>query len=487
MQQDVSELLRIRREKLDAMISEGRNPFIAVKYPQDTHSARIHDDFESYEGKPVVIAGRIMTKRVMGKAAFADVQDRDGRIQIYVRRDAVGDEGYTNFKKWDIGDFIGAKGEVFKTHMGEVSIRVNEISLLSKSLRALPEKFHGLRDMELRYRQRYLDLIVNPEIKNTFMNRSLIIKTIRQFLDARGFMETETPVLQLIAGGAAARPFITHHNTLDMDMFLRISPELPLKRLIIGGLERVYEIGRAFRNEGIDITHNPEFTLLELYQAYTDYKGMMELCEDMFRQLAHAITGSGVVTWGEYELDFESPFARLTVLDAVKQFGGVDFTKIKTLDEARTIAAQHHVEFLPRHAIGDILWLFFEKYGESKLIQPTFLMDYPVEISPLTKRKPDAPDYTERFELFVCGKECANAYSELNDPIDQRARFEHQEKMLAAGDDEANRIDEDFLLAMEYGMPPTGGMGIGIERLVMLLTNSASIRDVMLFPTMKPV
>jgi lysyl-tRNA synthetase class 2 len=437
------------------------------------------------EGKAVNVAGRLMSRRLMGKASFCDVQDRDGRIQIYVKRDLVGEEPYAAFKHFDIGDILGVRGEVFKTHKGEISVRADKIILLSKSLQILPEKFHGLRDQELRYRQRYLDLIVNPEVKESFIKRSLIIKTIRKFLDDRGFLEAETPVLQTIAGGAAARPFVTKHNTLDMEMFLRISLELPLKRLIVGGLERVYELGRVFRNEGMDIDHNPEFTLLELYQAYTDYEGMMELVETMFRELAQVVTGGHIIKYGELELDLSRPFFRITMVEAVKNYSGVDFSTIQTLDEARVLAKEHHVEFSQRHQKGDILNLFFEKFAEGQLIQPTFLTDHPIEISPLTKRKPSNPDYTERFELYIAGREFANAYSELNDPIDQRRRFEHQEKMLAAGDLEANHIDEDFLLSLEYGMPPTGGMGIGLDRLIMLLTNNYSIRDVLLFPTMK--
>ncbi|MDR1913064.1 MAG: lysine--tRNA ligase, partial [Clostridiales bacterium] len=449
------------------------------------HSIDIHNNFTSMEGKAVNVAGRLMSRRLMGKASFCDVQDRDGRIQIYVKRDLVGEEPYAAFKHFDIGDILGVRGEVFKTHKGEISVRADKIILLSKSLQILPEKFHGLRDQELRYRQRYLDLIVNPEVKESFIKRSLIIKTIRKFLDDRGFLEAETPVLQTIAGGAAARPFVTKHNTLDMEMFLRISLELPLKRLIVGGLERVYELGRVFRNEGMDIDHNPEFTLLELYQAYTDYEGMMELVETMFRELAQVVTGGHIIKYGELELDLSRPFFRITMVEAVKNYSGVDFSTIQTLDEARVLAKEHHVEFSQRHQKGDILNLFFEKFAEGQLIQPTFLTDHPIEISPLTKRKPSNPDYTERFELYIAGREFANAYSELNDPIDQRRRFEHQEKMLAAGDLEANHIDEDFLLSLEYGMPPTGGMGIGLDRLIMLLTNNYSIRDVLLFPTMK--
>ena len=428
-----------------------------------------------------------MSKRVMGKASFANIQDRNGNIQSYVSKNDIGEESYADFKKYDIGDIVGIKGFVFKTKTGEISVHAQEVVLLSKSLQILPEKFHGLKDQELRYRQRYMDLIVNPEVKDTFLKRSAIIKEIRNFLDNRGYVEVETPVLQTIAGGAAARPFITHHNALDIDMYLRIALELPLKRLIVGGFERVYEIGRVFRNEGVSIRHNPEFTLIELYEAYTDYVGMMNLTEDLFRTVAQNVLGTTKINYGGVEIDLANKFERLTMLDAVKKYANVDFDEIKTDEEAKEIAKKHHVEFEQRHAKGDILNLFFEEFVEKNLKQPTFIIDYPVEISPLTKRKPDKPEYTERFELFICGREYGNAYSELNDPIDQRKRFEHQEAMRAAGDDEANMIDEDFMTALEYGMPPTGGLGIGIDRFVMLLTESVSIRDVILFPTMKPL
>ena len=487
IQEDLGQLLQIRREKLAELQNCGNDPFHVLKFPTDTHSLDIHGDFEGYEGKVVNVAGRMMTRRIMGKASFCDIQDRKGRIQIYIRRDDIGQEAYAAFKQYDIGDFIGISGDVFRTKMGEISIKAASVTLLSKSLQVLPEKWHGLKDQEIRYRQRYLDLIVNPSVRDTFIKRSLIIKTIRNFLDNCGFLEVDTPVLQNIAGGAAARPFITYHNSLDLEMYLRIALELPLKRLIVGGLEKVYELGRVFRNEGMDTSHNPEFTMLELYQAYTDYEGMMKLTEDMIRETAQVVTGGLIIQYEEHELDFSKPFARLTMVEAVKQYADVDFTKILTLEEARGVAAEHSIEVKTIHQKGDILNLFFEKYAEDKLIQPTFLMDHPVEISPLTKRKPSNPDYTERFELFIAGNEFVNAYSELNDPIDQRKRFEHQEALRASGDMEANRIDEDFLLALEYGMPPTGGLGMGIERLVMLLTNSHSIRDVLLFPTMRPI
>ena len=428
-----------------------------------------------------------MNKRVMGKASFINIQDREGRLQGYISKNDVGDESYLAFKKFDIGDIIGVKGVVFRTQKGEISVRASEIVLLSKSLKVLPEKFHGLNDQELRYRQRYLDLIMNPEVKDTFIKRSAILREIRNYLDAQGFLEVETPVLQTIPGGAAARPFITHHNALDIDMYCRIALELPLKRLIVGGLERVYEIGRVFRNEGIDIRHNPEFTLIEIYQAYTDYHGMMDLAEGLFRTIAKNVVGSTTINYGGYELDLGKPFERLTMVDAVKKYSGVDFNEVPDTAAAKALAKERGIEFEERHAKGDILNLFFDEYVEKNLIQPTFITDYPVEISPLTKRKPDNPDYTERFELFIVGREYGNAYSELNDPIDQRKRFEYQEAMRAAGDDEANMIDEDFLTALEYGMPPTGGIGIGVDRLVMLMTESVSIRDVILFPTMKPL
>ncbi|HHW66199.1 MAG: lysyl-tRNA synthetase, class [Epulopiscium sp.] len=486
-EQDLNELLRIRREKLSELQEKGKDPFKLVKYDVTHHSEDIHKNFEAMEGQIVCVAGRMMSKRIMGKASFCDVQDRQGRIQIYVRKDGIGEEAYEEFKRFDIGDIIGAKGEVFKTKKGEISIKAEEVVLLSKSLQILPEKWHGLKDTDLRYRQRYLDLIVNPEVKDTFIKRTAIIKEIRRFLDDKDFLEVETPVLHTIPGGAAARPFITHHNTLDIDMYMRIALELHLKRLIVGGMERVYEIGRVFRNEGMSVRHNPEFTLLELYQAYTDYYGMMDLTENLIRTVAKNVLGTAKVTYGQDEIDLEKPFARLTMVEAVKQYANVDFNEIHTLEEARELAKKHHIEYEERHKKGDILNLFFEEYVEKNLIQPTFIMDHPVEISPLAKRKPDNPDYTERFELFITAREFANAFSELNDPIDQRKRFEYQEELRAAGDEEANMIDEDFLTALEYGMPPTGGLGIGIDRLVMLLTNSYSIRDVLLFPTMKPI
>ncbi len=486
LQEQYNEQIRFRREKLAQLQAEGKDPFKQVKYPVNSNSATIHEDFEKLENNEVCIAGRMMTKRVMGKASFCDVRDREGKIQIYVRKNELGEESYNEFKKMDIGDIVGVKGIVFRTQHGEVSVRATELVLLSKSLQVLPEKWHGLKDQELRYRQRYLDLIVNPDVKDTFLKRSAIIKSIRRFLDDRGYIEVETPVLQTVAGGAAARPFITHHNALDMEMYLRIALELPLKRLIVGGLEKVYELGRIFRNEGLSIKHNPEFTMIELYEAYTDYHGMMELIETMMRTVVNEVLGDQNVVYGEHTIDFSKPFQRLTMIDAVIKYAEVDFTQIETLEDAKQIAKQHHIELEKHHGKGDILNLFFEKYVEDKLIQPTFIMDHPVEISPLTKRKPENPEYTERFELFIVGREFANAYSELNDPIDQRKRFEHQEQLRNMGDQEANLIDEDFMLALEYGMPPTGGLGLGVDRFVMLLTNSYSIRDVLLFPTMKP-
>lgn len=483
----LSEQEGFRRDKLKALQEAGNDPFEIVKYDVTHHSSEVLNGFDELEGKVVSVAGRLMNKRVMGKASFINIQDRDGRLQGYISKNDVGEESYLAFKKFDIGDIIGLKGEVFRTQKGEISVRASEITLLSKSLKVLPEKFHGLNDQELRYRQRYLDLIMNPEVKDTFIKRSAILREIRNYLDAQGFLEVETPVLQTIPGGAAARPFITHHNALDIDMYCRIALELPLKRLIVGGLERVYEIGRVFRNEGIDIRHNPEFTLIEIYQAYTDYHGMMDLAEGLFRTLAEKVVGSTKLNYGGYELDLGKPFERLSMVDAVKRYAGVDFDEIPDTEAARAVAKEKGIEYEERHAKGDILNLFFEEFVEKNLIQPTFIIDYPVEISPLTKRKPSKPDYTERFELFIVGREYGNAYSELNDPIDQRKRFEHQEAMRAAGDDEANMIDEDFLTALEYGMPPTGGIGIGIDRLVMLMTESVSIRDVILFPTMKPL
>ena len=483
--EELSELLQVRRDKLAKLQEEGKDPFEVMKYPVDTHSDEIRAQYDAFEGKTVVMAGRLMAKRVMGKASFANIQDRNGRMQVYVSKTDIGDESYADFKKYDIGDIIGITGFVFTTKMGEISVHAKEVKLLSKSLQILPEKFHGLKDQELRYRQRYVDLIVNPEVKETFFKRSAIIREIRNYLDNKGFLEVETPVLQTIAGGAAARPFITHHNALDIDMYLRISLELPLKRLIVGGFERVYEIGRVFRNEGVSVRHNPEFTLMELYQAYTDYHGMMDLTEELFRTVAQNVLGRTTIHYGGHELDLGKPFARLTMVEAVKQFTGVDFDQVPDTEAARALAKEHHVEFEERHAKGDILNLFFEEFVEKNLIQPTFIIDYPVEISPLTKRKPEKPDFTERFELFIVGREYGNAYSELNDPIDQRKRFEHQEAMREAGDDEAYMVDEDFMCSLEYGMPPTGGLGIGIDRMVMLMTEEPSIRDVILFPTMK--
>ena len=482
---DVNEQIKNRMDKLKTLQEEGRDPFEITKYDVTNHTQDIKEHFEDFEGKEVSIAGRLMAKRVMGKASFCNVADLKGNIQLYVARDSVGEESYARFKKFDIGDIVGVKGEVFRTQKGEMSVHVSEITLLTKSLQVLPEKFHGLTDTEVRYRQRYVDLIVNPEVRTTFMKRSQIIKEIRNFLDGRNFMEVETPMLVSNAGGAAARPFETHYNALDEDVKLRISLELYLKRLIVGGMERVYEIGRVFRNEGVDTRHNPEFTLMELYQAYTDYNGMMELAETMYRTVCEKVNGSPVVKYGDIEIDFSKPFEKITMVDAVKKYANVDFSKIETLEEARAVAKEHNIEFEERHKKGDILNLFFEEYVEEHLIQPTFVMDHPVDISPLTKKKPDAPEYTERFELFMNGWEMANAYSELNDPIDQRARFKAQEELLSQGDEEANTTDEDFMNALEIGMPPTGGIGFGIDRMVMLLTNSPAIRDVLLFPTMK--
>jgi lysyl-tRNA synthetase, class II len=484
-EQDLNELLKVKRSKLTELKENGKDPFQIMKYDVTHHSGDIIADFANLEGKTVSIAGRIMSKRVMGKASFCNVQDLKGRIQVYVKKDLVGDEAYKDFKKFDIGDIIGITGEVFKTHTEEISVKANQVVLLSKSLQVLPEKFHGLKDTDTRYRQRYVDLIVNPEVKDTFIKRSFILREIRNYLDSKDFIEVETPVLVKNAGGAAARPFNTHHNALDEDLHLRISLELYLKRLIVGGLERVYEIGRVFRNEGLSVRHNPEFTLLELYQAYTDYHGMMDLAEDLFRTVAKKVLGTTTITYDGVEIDLAKPFERMTMVEAVKKYANVDFDQIKTDEEAKKLADEHHIEYEERHKKGDILNLFFEQYVEEHLIQPTFIMDHPVEISPLAKRKPGNPDYTERFELFITQREMANAFSELNDPIDQRGRFEAQEALRAAGDEEANTMDEDFLNALEYGMPPTGGIGIGIDRLVMLLTDSAAIRDVLLFPTMK--
>ncbi len=486
-QQDINMLRKVRREKLAALQEEGNDPFIITKYDRTHHSTDVKDNFEELEGKSVSLAGRMMSKRVMGKASFCNLQDLKGNIQCYVARDSVGEEEYKAFKKFDIGDIIGIKGEVFKTKTGEISIHASEIVLLSKSLQILPEKYHGLTNTDTRYRQRYTDLIMNPEVRDTFVKRSKIISSIRRYLDAQGFMEVETPMLVSNAGGAAARPFETHYNALDEDVKLRISLELYLKRLIVGGLEKVYEIGRVFRNEGVDTRHNPEFTLMELYQAYTDYHGMMDLTENMFRFLAKEVCGTTEITYGDKVLDLGKPFERLTMIEAVKRYAGVDFDEIKTDEEAKAVAKEKNIEFEARHKKGDILNLFFEEFCEDKLIQPTFIMDHPVDISPLTKRKPDKPDYVERFELFMNGWEMCNAYSELNDPIDQRERFALQDAAAAAGDEEANHTHEDFLNALEIGMPPTGGIGYGIDRLVMLLTNSPAIRDVLLFPTMKSI
>ena len=483
--QDINQLLKVRREKLKELQDNGKDPFVITKYDVSHHSQEVKDNFETLEGQTVTLAGRVMSKRVMGKASFCHIQDLQGMIQSYVARDSIGEEEYKAFKKMDIGDIVGLKGEVFRTKTGEISIHAAEVTLLSKSLQILPEKFHGLTNTDIRYRQRYVDLIMNPEVKDTFIKRSQILKEIRKFLDGRGFMEVETPMLVSNAGGAAARPFETHYNALDEDVKLRISLELYLKRLIVGGLERVYEIGRVFRNEGVDTRHNPEFTLMELYQAYTDYEGMMELTESMFRYLAETVCGSAVLSYNDTIIDMSKPFERITMIDAVKKYSGVDFSEVKSDEEAKKLADEHHIAYEPRHKKGDIINLFFEEFCEENLVQPTFVMDHPVEISPLTKRKPENPELVERFELFIYGREMCNAYSELNDPIDQRARFATQEEAFAAGDEEANHTDEDFLNALEIGMPPTGGIGYGIDRLVMLLTDSQAIRDVLLFPTMK--
>ena len=483
--QDINQLLKVRREKLADLQARGKDPFEVMKYDVTHHSKEIKDNFDELNGKTVSIAGRIMAKRVMGKASFCNIQDLQGNIQTYVARDSVGEEDYADFKKYDIGDIVGIEGEVFETQKGEKSIHATKITLLSKSLQILPEKYHGLTNTDIRYRQRYTDLIMNEDVKETFIKRSKILSEIRRFLDDRGFMEVETPVLVQNAGGAAARPFDTHYNALDEDVRLRISLELYLKRLIVGGLERVYEIGRVFRNEGVDTRHNPEFTLMELYQAYTDYNGMMDLAEDMYREVARKVCGSAVVEYEGVTIDLEKPFERITMVDAVKKYANVDWNEVATLEDARAIADKLEVHYEPRHKKGDILSLIFEEFAEEHLIQPTFVMDHPIEISPLTKKKPENPEYVERFELFIYGREMANAYSELNDPIDQRERFLAQEELKAQGDEEANSIDEDFLNALEIGMPPTGGIGFGIDRMVMLLTNSSAIRDVLLFPTMK--
>ena len=484
-EQDLNQLLKVRREKLADLQANEKDPFKIVKFDVTHHSQEVKDSFEELEGKTVVIAGRMMSKRVMGKASFCHVQDLQGTIQSYVARDSIGEESYKDFKKLDVGDIIGIKGEVFKTKTGETSIHASEVTLLSKSLQVLPEKFHGLTNTDLRYRQRYVDLIMNPDVKDTFIKRSKIISAIRKYLDGQGFMEVETPMLVSNAGGAAARPFETHFNALDEDLKLRISLELYLKRLIVGGLERVYEIGRVFRNEGLDTRHNPEFTLMELYQAYTDYHGMMDLTENLYRFVAQEVLGTTKIVYNGIEMDLGQPFARMTMVEAVKKYSGVDFDEIHTLAEAKAAAKEHNIQVEARHKKGDILNLFFEEFVEEHLVQPTFIMDHPVEISPLTKKKPENPEYTERFEFFMNGWEMANAYSELNDPIDQRERFKAQEELLAQGDEEANHTDEDFLNALEIGMPPTGGIGFGIDRMCMLLTDSAAIRDVLLFPTMK--
>jgi len=484
-EQDINQLRKVRREKLADLQENGKNPFLITKYDVTHHSMEIKDNFEEMEGKDVSIAGRIMSKRVMGKASFCNVQDLQGNIQSYVARDNIGEEAYKEFKKMDIGDIVGIKGDVFRTKMGEISIHAQEVTLLSKSLQILPEKFHGLTNTDLRYRQRYVDLIMNPDVKDTFIKRSKIISAIRKYLDGQGFMEVETPILVSNAGGAAARPFETHFNALNEDFKLRISLELYLKRLIVGGMERVYEIGRVFRNEGLDTRHNPEFTLMELYQAYTDYNGMMDLTENLYRYVAQEVLGTTKITYNGVEMDLGKPFERITMVDAVKKYAGVDWNEVQTLKEARALAKEHKVEYEERHKKGDILALFFEEFAEEHLIQPTFVMDHPIEISPLTKKKPDNPEYTERFEFFMNGWEMANAYSELNDPIDQRERFKAQEELLAQGDEEANTTDEDFMNALEIAMPPTGGIGFGIDRMCMLLTDSAAIRDVLLFPTMK--
>jgi len=484
--EDENELRQIRVDKLKALQAEGRDPFTITVARHSISAREITEGFDELENTDVSICGRIMSKRDMGKANFIDIRDRSGRIQVYIKINDIGEESFAEYKKWDIGDIIEVKGFVFRTHRGEISIHAKELRLLTKSLLPLPEKFHGLTNTDIRYRRRYLDLIMNPEVRETFINRSLIIREIRNLLDAQGFIEVETPVLVPNAGGAAARPFTTHHNSLDEDLNLRISLELYLKRLIVGGMEKVYEIGRVFRNEGLSVRHNPEFTLLELYQAYTDYHGMMDLCENLFRTVALNVLGTTVITYDGVEIDLSKPFRRMTMLDAVKEYAGIDFSALD-FEQAKAAAKERGIEFEPRHKKGDIINLFFEEYVEDKLVQPTFIMDHPVDISPLAKRKPNDPEFTERFELFITQREMANAFSELNDPIDQRGRFEAQEALFAAGDEEANHTDEDFLMALEYGMPPTGGIGIGIDRLVMLLTDSYSIRDVLLFPTMKKI
>ena len=486
-QQDANQLIQVRYDKLHELQANGKNPFEITKYDVTHHSTDIKDNFESLEGQEVTVAGRMMFKRVMGKASFCNVQDLKGRIQAYVARDEIGEESYADFKKYDVGDILGIKGKVFKTQTGEISIHAQEVTLLSKSLQILPEKYHGLTDTDARYRQRYVDLIMNEDVKDTFVKRSKVISSIRRYLDGQGFMEVETPMLVSNAGGASARPFETHFNALNEDLKLRISLELYLKRLIVGGMERVYEIGRVFRNEGLDTRHNPEFTLMELYQAYTDYHGMMDLTENLYRYIAKEVTGSEILTYGEHTMDLSKPFERITMVDAVKKYANIDFNEVPDTAAAKKLAEEHHIEYEERHEKGDILNLFFEEYVEEHLIQPTFVMDHPIEISPLTKMKPEDPNYVERFEFFMNGWEMANAYSELNDPEDQRRRFEAQEKAFAAGDEEANHTDEDFLNALAIGMPPTGGIGFGIDRMVMMMTNSQAIRDVLLFPTMKPL
>ena len=486
-EQDLNQLRKVRREKLEELQQNGKDPFVITKYDQTHHSQEIKDNYDGLEGKQVSISGRMMSKRVMGKASFCNIQDLKGNIQSYVARDSVGEENYKEFKKLDVGDVIGIEGEVFKTKTGEISIHASHVTLLSKSLQILPEKFHGLTNTDIRYRQRYVDLIMNPDVKDTFIKRSRILSAIRKYLDGEGFMEVETPILVSNAGGAAARPFGTHFNALDEDFKLRISLELYLKRLIVGGLEKVYEIGRVFRNEGLDTRHNPEFTLMELYQAYTDYNGMMDLTENLYRHVAQEVLGTTKIVYNGVEMDLGKPFERITMVDAVKKYAGVDWNEVETLEQARELAKEHNVEFEERHKKGDILSIFFEEFAEDHLVQPTFVTDHPIEISPLTKKKPENPDYVERFEFFMNGWEMANAYSELNDPMDQRERFKAQEELLAQGDEEANTTDEDFLNALEIGMPPTGGIGFGIDRMCMLLTDSAAIRDVLLFPTMKPL
>ncbi|HIS27225.1 MAG TPA: lysine--tRNA ligase [Candidatus Pullilachnospira intestinigallinarum] len=486
-EQDINHLLKVRREKLQELQEAGKDPFQITKFDVTHHSLEIKENYDALEGKQVTVAGRIMQKRVMGKASFCNIQDLQGSIQSYVARDSIGEDAYKDFKKYDIGDIIGIQGEVFTTKTGEISVHAASVTLLSKSLQILPEKFHGLTNTDLRYRQRYVDLIMNADVKDTFIKRSRIISSIRKYLNGQGFMEVETPMLVQNAGGAAARPFETHFNALNEDLKLRISLELYLKRLIVGGLEKVYEIGRVFRNEGLDTRHNPEFTLMELYQAYTDYHGMMDLTENLYRHVAQEVLGTTKINYNGVEMDLGKPFERITMVDAVKKYAGVDWNEVKTLEQARELAKEHHVEFEERHKKGDILSLFFEEFAEEHLIQPTFVMDHPIEISPLTKKKPDNPEYVERFEFFMNGWEMANAYSELNDPIDQRERFKAQEELLAQGDEEANTTDEDFMYALELGMPPTGGIGFGIDRMCMLLTNSAAIRDVLLFPTMKSI